>query len=166
MVALGVILVLLAIALGVLLVAGTASLDGTIDMTVPGGTLSVDPVTFVVLGMAVIALLWLGWVVLRTGTRRTRRRRAEAKRAAEEAAAERAAEEQRLKDEVADRERQLAEERRRQAPGDGPPASDAPRSTPAPTTEGSTESTASTPASDATTAPDDGPERAGGPGTT
>lgn len=113
MVVLGVVLVLLAFAVGVLLVAGVASLEGTIVVSVPGGTLSFPPLTFLVTGMVVISVFWLGWVVLRTGVRHSRRRRAEAKEAAKEAEAKRVAEEQRLKEEFAARERQLIEERRR-----------------------------------------------------
>ncbi len=113
MVVLGVVLVLLALAVGILLVAGTASLDGTVDVAVPGGTLSFPPLTFLVTGMVVISVFWLGWVVLRTGVRHSRRRRAEAKEAAREAEAKRQAEEARLKEEFAARERQLIEERRR-----------------------------------------------------
>jgi hypothetical protein len=113
MVVLGVVLVLLALAVGVLLVAGVASLDSTVDVSVPGGTLHFPPLTFLVTGMVVISVFWLGWVVLRTGVRRSRRQRAEAKEAAREAEVKRAAEEQRLKEEFAARERQLIEERRR-----------------------------------------------------
>ena len=113
MVVLGVVLVLLALAVGILLVAGVASLEGTVDVSVPGGTLSLPPLTFLVTGMVVISVFWLGWVVLRTGVRHSRRRRAEAKEAAKEAEARRVAEEKRLKDEFAARERQLIEERRR-----------------------------------------------------
>jgi hypothetical protein len=113
MVVLGVVLVLLALAVGILLVAGTASLDGTIDVAVPGGTLSFPPLTFLVTGMVVISVFWLGWVVLRAGVRHSRRRRAEAKEAARQAEEKRLAEEARLKEEFAARERQLIEERRR-----------------------------------------------------
>ena len=58
---------------------------------VPGGTLSLPPLTFLVTGMVVISVFWLGWVVLRTGVRHSRRRRAEAKDAAKEAEAKRVA---------------------------------------------------------------------------
>ncbi len=75
MVVLGVVLVLLALAVAILLVAGVASLDGTIDVSVPGGTLSFPPLTFLITGMVVISVFWLGWVVLRTGVRRSRRGR-------------------------------------------------------------------------------------------
>ncbi len=113
MVVLGVVLVLLALAVGILLVAGVASLEGTVDVAVPGGTLSFPPLTFLVTGMVVISVFWLGWVVLRTGVRHSRRRHAEAKEAAKEAETKRVAEEERLKEEFAARERQLIEERRR-----------------------------------------------------
>jgi len=150
MVVLGVVLVLLAFAVGVLLVAGVASLEGTIVVSVPGGTLSFPPLTFLVTGMVVISVFWLGWVVLRTGVRHSRRRRAEAKEAAKEAEAKRVAEEQRLKEEFAARERQLIEERRRHdaetaeltrgaspgTAGTGDTASAPPASTAAPGSEG------------------------------
>ncbi|HEX6917456.1 MAG TPA: hypothetical protein VF140_05205 [Phycicoccus sp.] len=105
MVVLGVVLVLLAFGVGALLVAGTASLDGTVDVSVPGGTLSLPPLTFLVLGMVVITVFWLGWAILRGGVRRSRRRRHEVK----EAEARRVAEEKRLKEELAARERALEE---------------------------------------------------------
>ncbi len=113
MVVLGVVLVLLALAVGILLVAGVASLAGTIDVAVPGGTLSFPPLTFLITGMVVISVFWLGWVVLRTGVRRSRRHRIESRDAARDAEAAKVAEEQRLKEEFAARERQLIEERRR-----------------------------------------------------
>jgi hypothetical protein len=181
MVVLGVVLVLLAFAVGVLLVAGTASLDGTVDVSVPGGTLSLPPLTFLVLGMVVITVFWLGWAILRAGVRRSRRRRHEAK----EAEARRVAEEKRLKEEFAARERALLDERDEAArsgrtadrghgpadaggghattrtdgdagPGDGQVAgadrTAAPRDAPQPTAPGQTAAAAETTAPSGTTA--------------
>ena len=112
MVLLGVILVLLAVAAGVVLFAGTAQLTDTVDIDVLGGTLSLPPLTLLVTGMVVISLFWLGWALMRSGLRRGKRRRVEAKEAAAAAEARRLDEEQRMKEEFAARERQLLEERR------------------------------------------------------
>jgi type VI protein secretion system component VasK len=112
MVLLGVILVLLAAAAGVLLVVGTAQITDTVDITMLGGTLSLPPLTLLITGMVVISLFWLGWAMLRSGLRRGKRRRVEAKEAAASAEARRAEDERRMQDEFAARERQLVEERR------------------------------------------------------
>jgi hypothetical protein len=113
MVLLGVILVLLAAAAGVVLFAGTAQLTDTVDIDVLGGTLSLPPLTLLVTGMVVISIFWLGWALLRGGLRRSKRRRVEAKEAAAAAEARRVEEERRLKEEFAVRERQLLDDRRR-----------------------------------------------------
>ncbi len=113
MVLLGVILVLLAAAAGVVLFAGTAQLTDTVDIDVLGGTLSLPPLTLLVTGMIVISVFWLGWALMRGGLRRSRRRRVEAKEAAAAAEAHRIEEERRLKEEFAIRERQLLDDRRR-----------------------------------------------------
>ncbi|GAA4410036.1 hypothetical protein GCM10023168_29270 [Fodinibacter luteus] len=112
MVLLGVLLVLLAAAAGVLLFAGTAQLTDTVDVEILGGTLSLPPLTLLVTGMVVISLFWLGWAILRSGLRRGKRRRVQAKEAAAAAEAQRVEDERRLKEEVAARDRQLMEERR------------------------------------------------------
>lgn len=112
MVLLGVILILLAVAAGVLLFAGTAQLTDTVDVEILGGTLSLPPLTLLVTGMIVISLFWLGWAMLRAGLRHNKRRRAQAKEAAASAEAQRVADERRMQDEFASRERQLLEERR------------------------------------------------------
>lgn len=112
MVLLGVILVLLAAAAGVLLFIGTAQLTDTVDIPVLGGILSLPPLTLLITGMVVITLFWLGWAMLRGGMRRSKRRRVEAKEAAANAEARRLEDERRMQDEFAARERQLVEERR------------------------------------------------------
>src|SRR6188508_428415 len=96
MVLLGVILVLLAAAAGVLLVAGTAQLTDSVQVDVPGGTLSIPPLTLLITGMVVISVFWLGWAMLRSGLRRSKRRRVEAKEAAAAAEARRVEEQKRL----------------------------------------------------------------------
>ena len=113
MVLLGVILVLLAAAAGVVLVAGTAQLTDSVEIDVLGGTLSIPPLTLLVTGMVVISVFWLGWVLLRSGMRRSKRRRVEAKEAAAARDAEHAEEQRRMQEEFAARERALTEERRR-----------------------------------------------------
>lgn len=113
MIVLGVILILLAVAAGLVLFAGTSQLTDTVDIDVLGGTLSFPPLALLITGMVVITLFWLGWVLLRTGTKRNRRQRAQAKEAAREAETKRIEDEKRTKEEFAARERQLVEERRR-----------------------------------------------------
>jgi len=113
MVLLGVILVLLAAAAGVVLVAATAQLTDSVQIDVLGGTLAIPPLTLLITGMVVISVFWLGWVLLRTGLRRGKRRRVEAKEAAAARDAERVEEQKRMQDEFAAREQALTEERRR-----------------------------------------------------
>lgn len=113
MVLLGIILILVAVAAGVLLFAGTAQLTDTVDISILGGTLSLPPLTLLVTGMVVISLFWLGWALMRAGLRRGKRRRVEAKEAAATAEARRVEEERRVKEQMDARERELAEERRR-----------------------------------------------------
>lgn len=113
MVLLGVILVLLAAAAGVLLVVGAAQLTDSVDIGVLGGTLSIPPLTLLIAGMVIISIFWLGWAMLRTGLRRGKRRRVEAKESAAAAEAKRTEEQQRMQEEFAAREQALTEERRR-----------------------------------------------------
>jgi hypothetical protein len=113
MVLLGVILVLLAAAAGVVLIAGTAQLTDSVDIDVLGGTLSIPPLTLLITGMIVISLFWLGWALLRGGLRRSKRRRVEAKEAAATAEAHRVEEQKRMQEEFAARELALTQERRR-----------------------------------------------------
>ena len=112
MVLIGVILVLLAAAAGVVLFAGTAQLTDSVQIDVLGGTLSIPPLTLLITGMVVISVFWLGWVLLRGGLRRSKRRRVEAKEAAAAAEAKRVEEQKRMQDEFAAREQALTEERR------------------------------------------------------
>lgn len=112
MVLLGVILILLAAAAGILLFVGTGQLTDTVDIDILGGTLSVPPLTLLVTGMVVISVFWLGWAMLRGGLRRGKRRRLEMKQAAAGAEARRVEEEHRMQEEYAARDRELAEERR------------------------------------------------------
>ncbi|MFL6164874.1 MAG: hypothetical protein ACJ710_01240 [Ornithinibacter sp.] len=113
MVLLGVILVLLAAAAGVVLVAGTAQLTDSVEIDVLGGTLAIPPLTLLITGMIVISVFWLGWALLRSGLRRSKRRRVEAKEAAAARETERAEEQRRMQEEFAAREQALTEERRR-----------------------------------------------------
>ena len=113
MILIGVLLVLLAAAAGVVLFAGTAQLTDTVDIDVLGGTLSLPPLTLLVTGMVVITVFWLGWALLRGGLRRGKRRRVEAKEATAAAQAQRAEDERRMQEEFAARDRPLLEERRR-----------------------------------------------------
>ncbi len=113
MIVLGVVLVLVAAAVGVGLIGALAQITPSVELDVPGGTLSLPPVAVLVTGMVLVAVFWLGWVLLRSGVRRNRRQRAEAKEVARAAEVKRVEDEKRTKEEFAARERQLVEERRR-----------------------------------------------------
>lgn len=110
---LGLILVLLAVAAGILLFEGTSQLSDSVDFDVLGGTVSLPPLALLITGAAVISVFWLGWVLLRLGFKRSARRRRERKEEAALAAQRRAEGERRMQEEFAQRERQLAEERER-----------------------------------------------------
>ncbi len=113
MVLLGVILVLLALGGGFLLIAGSVRLEDPVVIDVLGGSVNLPPVVFLVSGMVVMTVFWLGWVVLRTALKRGHRRRVQAREAERTAEEQRLADQARMQDEVAARERQLEEERRR-----------------------------------------------------
>lgn len=109
---LGLILVLLAIAAGILLFEGTSQLTDGVDIDVFGGTVSLPPLALLITGAAVITVFWLGWVLLRQGMKRGARRRREAKEEAALAEQRRVEGERKMQEDFAQRERQLAEERR------------------------------------------------------
>lgn len=113
MIAIGIILILLAILAGVLLFMGTASLTDTVTIDMPIGTLQLPPLALLITGAVVISVFWLGWVLFRTGIRRSGRRRKEAKEATRAEEARRVEAEQRAQEEYAARERELADERAR-----------------------------------------------------
>lgn len=112
MILIGLLLIVLAAAVGTLLFLGTQQITDTTDIEVLGGTIGLPPLALLVAGAVTISIFWLGWALLRGGIRRTSRRRREAKEAARQAEAERIAHERRLQEEFALRERELAEERR------------------------------------------------------
>lgn len=115
MVILGLILVLVALALGAGLLLGTQAPDiagQDVDIQLfDAVTITLDPLALVVAGMATMLLLWVGLVLIKAAlTRRARRRRlrkeqelASRQRLAEQEAAHR--------DEVARRDRELEEQR-------------------------------------------------------
>lgn len=111
MILLGLLLVLLAGAAAYLLVIGVSSLDATIAISVPLGTINLPPLALLLTGMAVISLFWLGWVLLRTGIKRGARARREAKETQATLKAEAAAAELRARNEVTARESAVARER-------------------------------------------------------
>ena len=115
MIILGLILVLLAVAAGILLFSGTAQLTDSVDIDVLGGTISLPPLALLITGAAVISVFWLGWALMRSGIKRSSRRRRAAKEEAAAAEQRRRDDERRMQEEFAQRERQLAEERRRHA---------------------------------------------------
>lgn len=113
MILIGLLLIVVAAAVGTLLVIGTQHIADTTDIHVLGGTLGLPPLALVVAGAVTISIFWLGWVLLRGGIKRASRRRQEAKETARQAEADRVAQERKMQDEFAQRERDLAEERRR-----------------------------------------------------
>lgn len=110
---LGLILVLAAIAAGILLYEGTSALTDGVDIDLLGGTISLPPLALIITGAAVISVFWLGWALLRHGVKRGARRRREGKEEAALAEQRRVENERKVQEEFAQRERQLSEERRR-----------------------------------------------------
>ena len=110
---LGLILVLLAVAAGILLFEGTSALTDGVDIDVLGGTISLPPLALLLTGAAVISVFWLGWALMRHGIKRGSRRRRQAKEEAAVAEQRRVDSERKMQEDFAQRERQLAEERRR-----------------------------------------------------
>lgn len=110
---LGLILVLLAVAAGILLFEATSQLSDGVDFDVLGASISLPPLALLITGAAVITVFWLGWVLLRQGVKRGARRRRAAKEEAALAEQRRVDGERKMQEEFAQRERQLAEERRR-----------------------------------------------------
>ena len=113
MIILGLILVLLAVAAGILLFEGTRALTDGVDIDVLNGTVSLPPLALLITGAAVITIFWLGWALMRAGIRRGSRRRREAKEQAALAEQRRVDDERRMQEEFAQHERKLAEERQR-----------------------------------------------------
>jgi len=110
---LGLILVLLAIAAGILLFEGTSRLTDGVDIDIiGGGTISLPPLALLLTGAAVITIFWLGWALLRHGVKRGSRRRREAKEQSALTEQRRVEHERKTQEEFAQRERQMAEERR------------------------------------------------------
>ncbi|MCA0337780.1 MAG: hypothetical protein LCH66_13100 [Actinobacteria bacterium] len=113
MILVGLLLILLAAAVGTLLFLGTQQITDTTDINVLGGTIGLPPLALLIAGAVTISIFWLGWAMLRGGIRRGSRRRQQAKEAARTAEAERVARERQLQEDFARQERELAEERRR-----------------------------------------------------
>ncbi len=113
MILIGLLLILLAAAVGTLLFIGTQQITDTTDIDSLGGTLGLPPLALLIAGALTISIFWLGWALLRSGIRRSSKRRARAKEQARVAEEERVARERQLQDDFATRERELAEERRR-----------------------------------------------------
>ncbi len=113
MVLIGLLLIVLAAAVGTLLFLGTQQITDTTDIHVLGGTIALPPLALLLAGAVTISIFWLGWALLRGGIRRASRRRAEAKDAKRQEEQDRVAREQKMQQDFAERERQLADERRR-----------------------------------------------------
>lgn len=113
MIILGLILVLAAIAAGILLYEGTSQLTDKVDIDTFVGTINLPPLALIITGAAVISVFWLGWVLLRQGVKRGSRRRRAAKEEAALAEQRRVENERKMQEDFAQRERQLTEERRR-----------------------------------------------------
>lgn len=115
MVILGLILVLVALALGAALLLGTQAPDVAgqdVDIKLfDAVTITLDPLALVVAGMATMLLLWLGLVLIKAAlTRRTRQRRQ--RKEQELAAKQRLADQEAAHhEEVARRDRELQDQR-------------------------------------------------------
>lgn len=88
MIVLGLILIVLAVAAGVLLFMATAPLTDPVELEALGVKAEVLPLALLVAGAAVLLLLWLGLVMIRGSVRRKTRRRREAKELERQAQAE------------------------------------------------------------------------------
>lgn len=115
MILFGLILIILALAGGAFLFIGTSSLSDKVDITVLGITVSLPPLALVVAGALAVLLLWLGWAVLRAGTKRSTRQRRDAKEQSRLAKEQDAAKE---KEWAAERERVAREQEQNQATAD------------------------------------------------
>ena len=113
MILFGIILILVAAAVGTILFIGTAAATSTVSIGVPGGTLVLPPLLLLLTGAGIVIVLWLGWVFLLAGVRRSRRLRQEAKENARLAEEHRQQQEREMQQGFAEREAALAEERRR-----------------------------------------------------
>ena len=88
MIVLGLILIVLAVAAGVLLFMATAPLTDPVELEALGVKAEVLPLALLIAGAAVLLLLWLGLVMIRGSVRRKARRRREAKELERQAQAE------------------------------------------------------------------------------
>ena len=79
MILIGLLLILLAAAVGTLLFIGTQQITDTTDIDILGGTLGLPPLALLIAGALTISIFWLGWALLRSGIRRSSKRRARAK---------------------------------------------------------------------------------------
>ncbi len=79
MILLGILLVAAALCGGALIFVGASSLDDSITIPLLGGNIELPPVALFIAGAASALLLWMGWGLLRGGTRRSARQRREAK---------------------------------------------------------------------------------------
>lgn len=123
MVILGIVLVLLALLLGAALITGTSAPETVgqdVEIHVGALALTLNPLTLVIAGMAVMFLLWLGLVLIKVTIARKARLRRERKAAELEARERREREEaeaaERARHEEGERqleERRVEEERRR-----------------------------------------------------
>ena len=88
MIVLGLILIVLAVAAGVLLFMATAPLTDPVELEALGVKAEVLPLALLIAGAAVLLLLWLGLVMIRGSVRRKARRRRETKELERQAQAE------------------------------------------------------------------------------
>ena len=65
MIILGLLLVLLAVAAGILLFEGTSAITDGVDIDILNGTVSLPPLALLLTGAAVISVFWLGWALMR-----------------------------------------------------------------------------------------------------
>lgn len=79
MIFIGLVLILVALAGGTFLFAGTHGLTDKIDLTVLGVTVSMPPLSLAAAGALAVLVLWFGWALVRTGARRSARSRREGK---------------------------------------------------------------------------------------
>ncbi len=120
MIVLGVLLILLALGAGAATYLAAFPLGQRTEVDAFGVTIGLTPFQLVVLGAAIVLVLWWGWAILRRGIRHSARRRrerkatlqdAEQRRVETERTAEEKLREQRLATEAARRRADAAEAR-------------------------------------------------------
>ncbi len=105
MILLGLILIVLAIGAGAVLFIAASALTQTFDLEAYGFTVGFQPLNLLLAGAGCMLLLWFGWAILVSSSRRRSRRRREAREADRLANEERVARERAAEERLAEQQR-------------------------------------------------------------